>query len=478
MVTGCVSCAKHGANFEHKFVLYMTQQFKAGAAKVDTTPPLGTLINGDFLPHYARWIHDPLYAKALAMQNGDTTIVFVVVDIMSIKKELIDLIKEELFKITGIKKQDILISATHTHAAGSVTDSLLTPVDFAYRQKLYELIIEAALKAIEKLEPAKVAYGSVQAPEHVICRRYFMKDGYSAINPVTGNADIIKTNPFNGEQFIDKPENKLDPEVSYLAVQSLDGKWISILANYSVHYVGDWENGTISADYFGVFANSLKKKLNADEDFVGIMSNGTSGEANTWDFLHPDRYPMAYFAKSEMIGNELAEKVVQSMNGVQWDTTPKLATEYIELEVETRKPSQAELNAAKELVSTTDYRNIKQVDADNLKRIYAREQVLLNEFADVIVFPIHALKVGNLIIGGLGGEIFAETGLSLKRLSTKTKYFTISLANGNAGYIPPAHEFVKGGYETWRCRTSHLEVNAEDKILSALKVLITQLSAY
>ncbi len=72
----------------------MTQAFKAGAAKVDTTPPLGTLINGDFLPHYARWIHDPLHAKALVMQNGSTTIAFVVVDIMSIKKELVDLMKE------------------------------------------------------------------------------------------------------------------------------------------------------------------------------------------------------------------------------------------------------------------------------------------------------------------------------------------------------------------------------------------------
>ncbi len=104
-------------------------QFKAGAAKVDITPPLGTLINGDFVPHYARWIHDPLYAKALVMKSGGRVIAFVVVDICSIKKELIDLIKVEIFNKTGITKDNILISATHTHAAGSVTDSLLTPFD-------------------------------------------------------------------------------------------------------------------------------------------------------------------------------------------------------------------------------------------------------------------------------------------------------------------------------------------------------------
>jgi neutral ceramidase len=454
----------------------MIHKFKAGAAKIDITPPLGTLINGDFVPHYARYIHDPLHAKALVMQKGDTTVAFVVVDICSIKKELIDLIKIEINKQTGITKSNILISATHTHAAGSVTDSLLTPVDFAYRQKISVLIADAVSQAIQNLQPAKVGFGSVNAPEHVICRRYFMKEGYTSINPVTGNADIIKTNPFNGEEFIERPENKLDPEVCYVAVQDLDGKWIGVLANYSVHYVGDWENGTISADYFGVFANKLQQKLNADDGFIGIMSNGTSGESNTWDFLHPNRYPAAFFAKSELIGNELAEKVLQSLNNIQWNADPTLSSQYEEVEVGVRKPSADELNAAKKLVADTDYGNIQNVDADTLKRIYAREQVLLNEFPDVVLFPVQAIKIGNCIIGGLGGEIFAETGLSIKQSKGEINYFTISLANGNAGYVPPSQEFELGGYETWRCRTSQLEVNAENKIRNTLKKLVETLS--
>lgn len=454
----------------------MMQSFKAGAAQIDITPSLGTLINGDFVPHYARWIHDPLHAKALVLQNGETLLAFVVVDICSIKKELIDLIKANIQTETGITKNNILISATHTHAAGSVTDSLLTPVDFAYRQKITGSITKAVAHAIQKLAPAKIGFGAVNAPEHVICRRYFMKEGYSAINPVTGNKDIIKTNPFNGEQFIDKPENELDPQVSYLAVKSLDGQWISLLANYSVHYVGDWGNGTISADYFGVFAKKVQEKLNAGNDFVGIMSNGTSGESNTWDFLHPGRYPTAFFEKSELIGNELAEKVVQSLISIQWDANPAISSAYLEVETAIRKPSGPELNAAKEIVSGTDYRSIKNVDADILKRIYAREQVLLNEFPDVITFPVQAIKIGNGIIGGLGGEIFAATGLSLKSSAGDTPYFTISLANGNAGYVPPAHEFEKGGYETWRCRTSHLEHNAESKIRNILASFIEELS--
>jgi len=87
----------------------------------------------------------------------------------------------------------------------------------------------------------------------------------------------------------------------------------------------------------------------------------------------------------------------------QWYTLSELSSEYVELEIEIRKPSRIELYAANELVSTTDYRSIKHVDADNIKRIYTREQVLLNEFSDIVSFPVHALKFGILIIGDLEG---------------------------------------------------------------------------
>ncbi|MDQ6609189.1 MAG: hypothetical protein M3Y85_05155, partial [Bacteroidota bacterium] len=169
-------------------------------------------------------------------------------------------------------------------------------------------------------------------------------------------------------------------------------------------------------------------------------------------------------------------KVVQSMKDIKWDEQPALSSQYKEIEIEIRKPSQEELAAAKKLLSATDYRKIQIVDTGNLKKIYAREQVLLNEFGNVIYFPVQAIKIGKIIIGGLGGEIFAATGLSLKQSRGDAHYFTISLANGNAGYIPPEKEFALGGYETWRCRTSHLEINAENKIRDTLKKFINSLS--
>jgi neutral ceramidase len=98
--------------------------------------------------------------------------------------------------------------------------------------------------------------------------------------------------------------------------------------------------------------------------------------------------------------------------------------------------------------------------------------LLLNEFPDTSILGIQAIKIGNLVIGAMPGEFFAETGLKLKQGINLHNYFTISLANSYGGYVPPAHEIDRGGYETWRARSSFLEHNAEEKIREKLAELI------
>jgi hypothetical protein len=62
-----------------------------------------------------------------------------------------------------------------------------------------------------------------------------------------------------------------------------------------------------------------------------------------------------------------------------------------------------------------------------------------------------------------------ETGLRLKRTSPFVRHFTVSLANGYNGYLPQAADHELGGYETWRARSSYLEIEAEGRIVAALE---------
>lgn len=455
------------------FLTYMaTIFFQAGAAQVDITPPLGTIINGDFVSHYAQYVHDALYAKALVLESQETTLAIVVVDICVIPRDLMDDAKKSIATQTGIPAQNILISSTHTHAAGSVSEVHLVGADLGYRNRLPDLIVEAVRVAHAQLRPAQIAFGTVDVPEHVVCRRYFMQESYVPVNPVTGETDKVKTNPLGAETCIGRRVATPDPEVSFLAVRETDGDWISLLANYGLHYVGDWPDGTLSADYFGEFSRQIAQKLQAGDRFVGMMSNGTSGDVNIWDFIDNSRYPTGHFEKSKLIAEDVAAQVFQATKNLSWQSNPLIAARFEEVEAAVNKPSPEELTTARQIVAESDYKRIIP-DADGLRRMYAREQLMLNEFPNTVSCPVQAFRIGDIIIGTLPGEFFAETGLKLK--ADHPNYFSIGLANGNVGYVPPAAELRRGGYETWRCRISCLEEDAEQKIRDKLSRLICEL---
>ncbi|WP_353719945.1 hypothetical protein [Dyadobacter sp. 676] len=450
--------------------------FLAGAAEVKTTPPLGTRINGDFITHYATHIHDDLFAKALVMKSGEETVALVIVDICVMPKEFVDGVKTLIASRTGIAHSHVLIASTHTHAAGSVADVHLGSLDPAYEKMLPGRIAEAVQAALQQLRPARVAFGSVAAPEHLRCRRYTMKPGYMPLNPVTGGTDQVKTNPFGVEAYIDHSVAPTDPELGFLAVQGLDGRWIGILGNYSLHYVGDWENGNISADYFGCFSHRLRERLNAGGEFVGMMSNGTSGDVNIWDFVDGGRYPQAQFEKSKFIGHDLADRLVDSLGSLEWQPEPVLEAIFESIPCEIVKPSAQELENAARMIAGARFETI-DCDDEGLKRIYAREQLLLAEMPAIRECPAQAIRIGSGIIGGLAGEFFSETGLYLKTQAGTGSYFTITMANGNAGYVPPRHEMERGGYETWRCRYSCMAPGTEAKIREKLLAMIRTLRA-
>ena len=96
---------------------------------------------------------------------------------------------------------------------------------------------------------------------HHMCRRYIMDEKYVAHNPVRKNQDTIKTNPFGAHKQILRPNSVVDNEIGFILIKGLDGKWISTIANFASHYAGDWGVDTITADFYGVFANEMRSNL-------------------------------------------------------------------------------------------------------------------------------------------------------------------------------------------------------------------------
>src|SRR4051812_16490849 len=70
--------------------------FRAGAALADTTPWLGSSINGNMQDVTAKHIHDPLHARALVLDDGATKLAIVVADMCMIPREVVLAAKERV----------------------------------------------------------------------------------------------------------------------------------------------------------------------------------------------------------------------------------------------------------------------------------------------------------------------------------------------------------------------------------------------
>ena len=167
-----------------------------------------------------------------------------------------------------------------------------------------------------------------------------------------------------------------------------------------------------------------------------------------------------------MAKNHLADGAIQVIESMEFQSTLKLAAANTDLELRVRKPDAQRLAwASKTLPAFQRLLSRSQ--------IYAREARALAEFPDTVSVPIQAFRIGNLAIAQSPCETFAETGLRIKDASPfPGSTFTIELANGYNGYLPPKEQHQLGGYETWPARSSYLEEEAEQAIREGLMELL------
>ena len=111
-----------------------------------------------------------------------------------------------------------------------------------------------------------------------------------------------------------------------------------------------------------------------------------------------------------------------------------------------------------------------------INEVYARETVLLAKYPPKVKVILQAIRVGELGIVANPCETFVEIGLDIKKKSPLKHTFTIELANGYNGYLPTPAQHALGGYETWRARSSYLEVNASPAIVSAWTELLREVA--
>lgn len=445
--------------------------FKAGAATSNVTPELGSSINGGFQDGKAVFIHDELHARCLALDDGQTKLVFVVADSCVIGRGIFDEAKKMVNEATGLPMENMLMSATHSHSCGTLQAVGQSEPNPMYQRFVARRIADGVRIALNNLAPAKIGWGFGEVPQHVFNRRWRLRPGTVPASPLGVATEQVKTNPGIKNPNLDQPAGPTDPQVWFISVQSPEGKPIALYANYSLHYVGGVGAGHISADYFGAFSNRIGELLgteNQDPPFVGAMSNGTSGDINNVDF-RGNQAKQPPYGQIKLVANDVAQEVARVCKTITHHDWVPLGVAQKEITLSLRLPTKDEVEKAREVMKQSKL----FPRMETMEQVYARETVLLSEFPEKVSAPLQLLKIGDLRVSAIPAETFVEIGLELKKRHTPT--FSVSLANAYHGYLPTPEHHKLGGYETWRARSSCLEVDASTKIIAGLDELFEQL---
>ncbi len=442
------------------------QAFRAGASAIDVTPMKFPVIqNGGFLERQIHLATEKLYARCLALDDGQTRMAIVVVDSCMIPRTLCDEAKALAYEKTGLPPDKILIAATHTHSAPSVMDHCLgSRADPDFTEFLPPKIAEAIVTAVDSLEPAKVAWSQVDAGAFTHCRRWITRHDSLLEDPFGQRTVHAMMHPGHENAQYVGPSGPKDPWLTFLSVRRTNGEPLALFGHFAMHYFGG--HAGASADYFGHFVKQVKERLAPDsKDFVGILSQGTSGDIWRADYGEPKED-----VSIEGYTKGLVDLVMEAHKELAFEADVDLAMAEKRIMLGRRLPNGERLTWARRLLGEMGDRR-----PQNRPEVYAEQAIFIHENPQEEVV-LQAVRVGELAFAAMPNEVYALTGLKVRARSPISGTSTIELANGAAGYIPPPEQHALGGYTTWPARTAGLEVEAEPKIVDGVLALLEEVS--
>jgi hypothetical protein len=424
----------------------MSKQLRAGAATANITPWLGIAMRGAFRDvHYADAVHDELLAKALVLDDGVRQIAFVLCDLTMMPRTMMDGAKERIAERAGIPPDHVLIASTHTHSAPATVTVGFMEEQTEYTTWAVRKIADAVEIAMNRLQPARIGFASVQEPRLVFNRRYHMRNGQVHFNPGAGNPDVIK------------PAGTTDPELTLCYVESCAGEPLAVLANYALHYVGTDTGTEISADYFGHFFNAIQHLLGPQA--VGLLFNGASGNVNNTNVFKP--WPHRGHAQAARMANVLAGHALTEMQLMEMYDHVALQAAVGEFDFARKQTTDDDVAVADKVLSGDIEYTEGPFSAVTGQPIYpgwapayAREIKVLHTLPRTLTSAVQAINVGPAGFAALPGEIFVEIGLAIKEGSPFATQFVMSLSNDYLGYVATDEQLALGAYETWPSRTA------------------------
>jgi len=474
---------------------------RAGAAKMDITNYNSREI-----------INDPIFAKALVLDDGKTKAVIITLDMIGVQSEFVSKVRKRIENELKIKGSNILINTSHNHHTQGQE-----------AKDLVDRTVNAVKQAAQNMVSVKIGIGRGYENRITMNRRLILKNGKAwtirRANPCPPDDEIAELGIF-------------DPEIGILRIDKTNGQPLAVLYNFAGHAYCGVPNGGVTAEFPGFASEVIEKSLGSEA--VALFLQGAAGDITT--ILYKD---VSAPRSTEELGRMLGVSTLKALNGITMnkDASIKVVAENILLPVRTdvqehidsleaqkekildfftgigcgshgagtslnfktflplyvkyalnpEFPSyysyryMQEKKIEKEELIRLDIQNKKDVqkylasisNMDKLIRTLSNLQRLRNLQERLPDEPIPAeiqvMKIGEFVLVAFPGEVFAQIGLNIKKLSPHKNTFFSSYSNGSIGYAPTADAFGGDAYEDCSSRLSpEWQKIFEEKVLKII----------
>jgi hypothetical protein len=393
--------------------------FKAGVASKVITPsePMWMAGYSSRTKPAEGKVHD-LYVKVLALEDAARgKLVLLTSDLVGLPRDLSDAVAAEVRKRTGLARERLLLTCSHTHCGpvlrGSLTDMYDMPDRYAqkipvYTNKLRGWMVETIVAALKDLKPARLAFGKGTAAFAVNRRQPTAKGIINGYNP----------------------RGPVDHDVPVLRVETPQGKLRAVVFGYACH------NTTMQflkwcGDYAGYAQANLEKN---HPGTLALFWIGCGGDANP--------LPRSKLELCEKYGRDLAKAVDRVLAARMTPVKGRLRARYDVValpfdKLPTREQLAAEMLSKQKAVQKRALRLTRILEAGGKIDDHYRH------------YPVQVWRLGdNLLWVALGGEVVVDYALRLKKeLGGKQPLWVTAYANDVMAYIPSARVLKEGGYE-------------------------------
>ncbi len=396
---------------------------KAGFAKVQITPPIGTTMMGFATrdnDHDCEGIHDDLFVRALFLTHAGEEVLIMGFDLCFLGREDADRYKGAIGRKIDLAPKQILLNTSHTHVGPSVGTwayADYTPPDRLYLRELERAVVSAACQARDAAREITLWAGDTRSALPMSRRK---KDE-------------------NGKVFwAPNPDGAVCDTLPICLFKDLAGDPVCLLFSVSCHpsTIGGYE---ISADYPGVAMDQLDAYLGT----VGsLFLQGTGGDAKACVIGKGERWRGGNWDDVTKAGAIVAREVIQALEAGLVQIEPDICAYSIDMDWPLA-PS----------IGRSGYEAIlADAKINKLMRLWAERQIVRLDRGEQLPASVsitaHGVQLGKgLRLIGIEGEAVAGLGLIIKDFYKQGITFPLGYTNGAQLYLPTESMLEEGGYE-------------------------------